>query len=219
MIALCREHADKADNGAFTDDQLRELKREGRSRAALVRGQFDWMRRNLLAVVGGNFYYETQVIFQICDVPCIWFDRDENDYLLLNFKMPTITGQPRTQIERNFWSVTPAVHEVVCPPNGRLIEVSYPNGDKFRAEFFNADSPDVIDRRYPSPQPRGWDAKVRFPLTIVELWETAAGTRIEFGPKFSRVGGMQVINGFFAYSGAGIVMNASPTELSMLFPS
>jgi hypothetical protein len=44
MIALCREHADKADHGSFTDDQLRELKQEGRSRAAEVRGRFDWMR-------------------------------------------------------------------------------------------------------------------------------------------------------------------------------
>ena len=133
MIALCREHADKADHGSFTDDQLRELKRMGRSRAKLVRGQFDWMRRDLLAVVGGNFYYDQRVILRINDIPCIWFDRDEEDYSLLNFKMPTISGRPRAQVESNFWSVTPAVDEVVCPPSGRLIEVAYPkNGDKFR---------------------------------------------------------------------------------------
>jgi hypothetical protein len=46
MIAVCREHADKADHGSFTDDQLRELKREGRSRASQVRGRFDWMRQD-----------------------------------------------------------------------------------------------------------------------------------------------------------------------------
>ena len=58
MIALCLDHAAKADGGAFTDDQLRTLKKNGRQRAEEVRGQFDWMRRDLLAVVGGCFYYE-----------------------------------------------------------------------------------------------------------------------------------------------------------------
>jgi hypothetical protein len=50
MIALCRAHADKADHESFTDDQLRELKRVGRLRAAEVRGRFDWMRQDLLSV-------------------------------------------------------------------------------------------------------------------------------------------------------------------------
>src|SRR3984885_9748514 len=44
MIALCREHADQADNGAFTDHQLRELKITGKGRAHEVRGRFNWMR-------------------------------------------------------------------------------------------------------------------------------------------------------------------------------
>jgi len=219
MIALCRPHADKADNGSFTDDQLRELKREGRSRAALVRGQFDWMRRDLLAVVGGNFYYEQSVIFQIGDIPCIWFDRDEDGYLLLNFRMPTISGQSRAQIERNFWSVSPAVDKVVCPPHGRLIQVVYPNGDKFRAEFFDADSSEILDKKYPPLVQRDWYARVQFPLAVVELWETAAGTSIEFGPKSSRLSGVQMTDGFSSRNGgAAIRLNVNPAQLSMLFP-
>jgi hypothetical protein len=55
MIALCLDHAARADAGAFTNDQLRTLKREGRDRATAIRGRFDWMRRDLLAVVGGKF--------------------------------------------------------------------------------------------------------------------------------------------------------------------
>jgi hypothetical protein len=129
MIALCREHADKADNGSFTNDQLRELKRVGRERAELVRGRFDWMRRDLLARVGGNFYYEQPVILQVGPVPCIWFNRDDDSHLLLNFRMPTLSGEPRAQIEDNWWSVLPDVTECVCPPHGRLVEVSYQNGD------------------------------------------------------------------------------------------
>ena len=154
MIALCRVHADQADHGAFTDNQLRRLKREGRSKAAEVRGKFNWMRQDLLAVVGGNFFYRQKVIFELSGVPCIWFDRDDENSLLLNFKMPTIAGRPRAQIDQNFWSVSPAVHEVICPPNGRLIEVNYRNGDKFRAAFFNIPSPDFLHGRYPESSTR-----------------------------------------------------------------
>jgi hypothetical protein len=170
-------------------------------------------------VVGGNFFYEQRVIFQLGEIPCIWFDRDEDGYLLLNFKMPTIGGRSRAQIDQNFWSVTPAVEEVICPPNGRLIEVKYPNGDKFRAEFYNADSSDELDKRYPPLTPRRWYGAVQFPVTVVELWETAAGTNIEFGPKFSRLGGVQMTDGFSARNGgAGIRIDVNPAQLAALFP-
>lgn len=219
MIALCREHADKADHGSFTDDQLRELKQKGRSRSAEVRGHFDWMRQDLLAVVGGNFFYEQRVIFQLGETPCIWFDRDEGGYLLLNFKMPTTSGSRRAQIEQNFWSVTTAVEEVICPPSGKLVEINYPNGDRFRAEFYNADSSAEVDRRHPPAVPRRWYGNVHFPVTVVELWETAAGTNIEFGPKFSRLGGVQMTDCFSARNGgAGIRMDVSPAQIEMLFP-
>lgn len=220
MIALCRKHADKADNGSYTDDQLRELKRLGKSRAAEVRGRFDWMRQDLLAVVGRNFFYEERVIFQLANVPCIWFDRDEQGYLLLNFRMPTVGGSPRAQIDQNFWSVAPSVEEVVCPPNGRLVEVKYSNGDKFRAEFYNAGSPAELDTRYPPTGPRNWYSVVKFPVTVVELWETAAGTNIEFGPRFSRLGSLQMTDCFSGRSGrAGIRMDVSPSQLAALFPA
>lgn len=62
MIALCAMHHAKADSGTFTTDQLRSFKKEGSVRSVEIRGRFDWMRRDLLAVVGGNFYLETPVI-------------------------------------------------------------------------------------------------------------------------------------------------------------
>jgi hypothetical protein len=219
MIALCREHADQADNDAFTDDQLRELKRVGKARAQEVRGRFNWMRQDLLAVVGGNFYYRQPVIFEIGNVRCIWFDRDDEGYLLLNFRMPTIAGRPRAEIERNSWMVSPAVNEVVCPPSGRLVEVSYHNGDKFRAEFFNIASPGDFESRYPEVKARPWLREIEFPLTVAELWETAAETPIEFGPTFSRVPRWMSSGGFFRENnGAAIHLSASEAELALLFP-
>jgi hypothetical protein len=219
MIALCREHADKADHGAFTDEQLRELKRTGSARAAEVRGRFDWMRRELLTVVGGNFYYEVPLIFEIGNRWCIWFNRDENHYLLLNFVMPSLSGQPRARIEDNFWLVTTEVDEVICPPSGRLVDVRYSNGDQFRAEFFPVAEPNDLVARYPSSGIEGWIEDVVFPLTVVEVWETAAGTNLEFGPQMSRIGGMSIMGNFMRrIGGAAIHVDAGPQDLERLFP-
>ena len=150
MIALCREHADKADHGAYTTEQLRDLKRAFDPAKRLdVRGRFDWMRRDLLAVVGGNFYYRCPVILKIGDRACIWFNRDEEGYLLLNFLMPTVTGEPRATIQGNYWTVTTRADEILCPPSGRLLQVSYPNGDLFKAEFFTAHTPTELTTRFP----------------------------------------------------------------------
>ncbi len=101
MIALCQEHAAKADNGSFTDEQLRELKAVGAARAGEVRGRFDWMRQKILGVIGGIFYYETQVLVQVGTVRTIWFERDMNGYLLLNVRMPTTSGSERARVENN----------------------------------------------------------------------------------------------------------------------
>ncbi|PLS85964.1 MAG: hypothetical protein CYG60_09755 [Actinobacteria bacterium] len=75
---------------------MREFKQAGADRPEEVRGRFEWMRHSLLAVVGGNFYYDTPIIFQYQGEPSIWFNRDEDGYLLLNVRMLSTSGQPRT---------------------------------------------------------------------------------------------------------------------------
>ncbi|EHA14150.1 SEC-C motif domain-containing protein [Halomonas sp. HAL1] len=101
MIALCREHHIQADNGAFTKVQLHDFKKNGKENWSQVRGKFNWMRNRLLAVVGSNFYYETPVIFEFKEQPIIWFERDENDYLLLNLHMLSTSGEARAFIKNN----------------------------------------------------------------------------------------------------------------------
>jgi hypothetical protein len=218
MIALCREHADKADNGAFTDEQLRELKRVGIERAEQVRGRFDWMRRDLLTVVGSNFFVDITTVLSIGSRQCIGFRRDDDGYLLLNFTMPTLIGRPRAQIVDNFWSVVPDVNEVLCPPSGRLVEVRYDNGDRFRVEFFTIESAPEFRERYTSPLGT-WVEELAYPLTVVEVWETAAGTQIEFGPYFTKIGGAMFIDSLFrGNGGTAITIEASDDEVARLFP-
>ena len=202
MIALCRPHADAADHGAFTDDQLRTFKQEGNERAEAIRGRFEWMRRELLAVVGGNFYYRTPVILQIGPRPCVWFSRDDRNYLLLNFWMPTTSGQERAIVLENWWVVPPDVHDLECPPSGRLIRVRYPNGDDLKVEFFEIESAEQLARRYPD---FGFGGP--FPLTAVEVTEHAPGTPIEFGPTETRVGGMHMVGNVMVNVGVAIMLD------------
>jgi len=218
MIALCLDHAAKADAGAFTDDQLRLSKKEGRQRAEGVRGRFDWMRRDLLAVVGGSFYYQSPVIFRVNDKPCIWFNLDAEGYLLLNFQMPSISGEPRARIEDNGWIVPPdAAADVVCPPRGRTLEVRYSNDDRLKVEFFTIESQDTLAGRYPDANVERWASKLNFPSTGVEVSEKVSGTTIEFGPRATRIAGLHITNAFMMrISGAAIQLDLSPTDSSLL---
>jgi hypothetical protein len=77
MIAICRDHHPEADQGAFTREDLHAFKEAGRDRGAVLEGRFNWMRRKLLAVVGGSFFLETPIIVQLFDHRLIWFSRDD----------------------------------------------------------------------------------------------------------------------------------------------
>jgi hypothetical protein len=218
MVALCRVHADQADNGAFTDDQIRELKALGRERAELVQGRFNWLRQDLLAVVGGNFYYKQDHILQIGSMDCIWFSRDERNNMLLNFRLPTLSGRPRAAIEDNVWTVLPEVNEVICPPGGRLVEVNYSNGDRFKAEFISVDSAGDLLKRYAGRGVEHWIGQVSFPITVVEIWETAAGTALDFTPTATKLPGATFIDGFMSGAGVAIHITVSDEQLKQLFP-
>lgn len=219
MIALCREHADKADHGSFTDDQLRHLKKIGAARGRIVRARFDWMRHELLAVVGGNFYYKCPVIFRIGNVDCISFTRDDSGYLLLNLRMPTLATRPRARIEENVWSVVPTASEVITPPHGRRVEVRYANGDYFKIEFVPLASADALDARYRGRGTRSWSHKIDFPVTVVEIHEVAKGTIIEITPKSSLIGGIRLTNCFFKdFSTVILGLDASDEQIQRLFP-
>ncbi len=218
MIALCVEHAPKADNGAFTDDQLRELKRVGVERAKEVRGQFDWMRDEILVRVGGSYFYQQDRVFEVGTQPVIWFNRDDDGYLLLNFVMPKFFDAPRATIVDNFWSIAPDVKEVICPPSGRLIDIDYGDGDRFRAEFLTLKSQSEALDRFPDAQI--WISDVTFPLTVVELAESTANPIFQFDRDQIRIGTNVFLGGSFAMrnTAAGMRVDVSPADQVFLFP-
>lgn len=106
--ALSREHADKADNKSYTDDQLRQLKAAGKGRGRDVAGRFDWMRREMVALIGGNAYYEIDNLIMMDLDPVVWFSTNANGGNMINFRMPTQPGQDqRAALIDNFWLMNP----------------------------------------------------------------------------------------------------------------
>lgn len=203
MIALCREHHIQADNGAFTSSQLHEFKRSGRENRRQVSGKFNWMRNRLLAVVGGNFYYETPVIFEFRGQPVIWFERAVNDYLLLNLNMLTTSNEPRAYIKNNEWLNVGGEEDIECPPSGKKVKIKYPNGDLVSVEFFELNSLEEAKKRYPDAELEEWP--VELPLTAVEVTNIVANSGLEFNAKETKFGmGNVMRNCFASHCGAGL---------------
>jgi hypothetical protein len=190
MIALCREHHGKADAGAFTKDQLRALKAESSRQGAQVRGRFNWMRQEVLAVVGGNFYLETPIIVQLRDQPVVWWKRDEDGFLRLNVHMLTASGQPRALIEDNDWITEGTEADIECPPSGKHLKISYPNGDLLRVEFRNIETVPDFEARYATQT--SFDPT--FPLTAVEVEMEVADTPFSFNARQTQLGGVTMAN-------------------------
>lgn len=204
MVALCGEHHAKADAGAFTKEQLHALKADA-SQAREISGRFNWMRQRLLAVVGGNFYYETPNPVVLQEVPIVAFSRDESEHWLLNVNMPTIAREPRLQIEENFWLSRGAPEDIECPPHGRALAATYSNGDRIRVEFIADLDTSALVERYPGARVASWE--LPSPLTVVEIEMLVAGTQIEFGPRSTQVGGAIMTNCFIGGCQAGLVLN------------
>ncbi|WP_429065528.1 hypothetical protein [Aeromonas bestiarum] len=204
MIALCAQHHKKADGGAYTVEQLHALKRDT-ANANLVRGNLDWLRKDLLAVVGGNFYYETPKIITIDNVDLVSLVRDEDGYLRLNVNMLSLEPEERIIIENNSWENIGSPIDLRSPPQGKELEVSYPNGDYLYLRFIEIKSEEQAVKRY------GHDffSDLVFPLTTVEVNMTIAGTRIELTPESSKIGMIQMTGNISKFCGCGVLIENS----------
>jgi hypothetical protein len=202
MIALCGEHHGKADAGAFTNEQLLKFKSNAQSHSKFVTGQFDWLRQDILAVVGGNYFVDTEVIIQIDEQPIIWFNRNNDGDLLLNIKMLTTTNEERLILEDNFWIAKGDFKDFECPPSGKLISATYNNGDYLRVEFISFDDLEALKKKYVNPPEPVLN--LSFPLTAVEVHYKIGNTLFDLGPKHSSVGAI-FKNCFFANNGGAAI--------------
>lgn len=199
MVALCPEHHRKADAGAYTVEQFHEFKREAASRAAEVKGSFDWLRRDVALVAGGVFYVECGVAVQVRGRPVIWFRRDEEGYALLNVRMPQGSPSSRVVIEDNFWTKRGNVADLVSPPGGKSLAVSYANGDRLSIEFGEVADRAMLERRFPRA-PEALD----LPVTTVAVELVVPGLGLAFNTRETRIGTNTISGGLMSHCGIGL---------------
>ena len=201
MIALCATHHAKA--AAWTVEQLRVLKLA--SPTHVVQGRFEWMREDVLAVVGGNLYYETPRILEVNARPVIWFERDEHNNLLLSLHMLTTSGEPRTRLVANDWIIKGGPIEVESPPGGTLLKVRYANGDFISVRFRNWSSENALVKIY--PRASELSTELRFPLITAEVEMDVANSPIRLSASETHVGGLVMTGGVFAHNCVGLSLS------------
>ena len=204
MIALCGLHHPHADQGAFTVAQLRDFKATGGERNREVGARFEWMREDLLTVVGGNFYFDTPVPVRFRSNNVLALTRDERGYLLLDTNMLSTSGDPRMTIQENFWIVLGDPLDLDCPPHGRLVSAEYANGDRLRVEFIPDLDTNALSARYPDAELDGAWAQLPECLTAVEIQMRVGGADIDFGPRETRLDGGVMRNCFSSRCGVGV---------------
>lgn len=202
MIALCATHHAKAD--AWTVQQVRQIKTKAANEGD-VSGRFEWMREDVLAVVGGNYYYETPNMVVFRDQPLIWFERDEDRRLLLNLNMLSSSAEPRTSLVRNDWFLRGNPEEVESPPNGSRLKVRYLNGDEVTVRFREWSSADSLGKVHEQALVLG--DELMFPLVTAEVGLVVGGTGISFGPKTTTLGGVTMTGCVSIRCGAGLAFN------------
>lgn len=205
MIALCAEHHKKADYGAFSKTQLKALKANCKDKNRIISGRFDWMRNDLLAVLGSNFFYEIPILIQYKQSPVIWFNRDDNGYFLLNVRMLSGLREPRLIIEDNYWISEGSPTELESPPSGKSLKIVYDNGDMLRIEFTELKTSESLIKKYPGaidhlPQ-------IPFPITLIEIDMEVGGTNIKFTPRKSTFLNMSTQDCFSSKCSVGIRIN------------
>jgi hypothetical protein len=207
MIALCAQHHKKADGGTYTIEQLHALKSD-KANAQLVKGNLDWLRRDLLAVVGGVLYYETPIIIVIDNHELVSLKRDNEGYLRLSINMLSINAEERLIVEDNSWENIGSPIDLRCPPQGKELEVKYANGDFLYIKFLELKNSDEAHARYNNDAFKNGDI-TNFPITVVEVNMDIGGTNIRLSPTSTTFGGNKISGGFMSHCRVGIQLNGT----------
>lgn len=213
MIALCREHADKADSGAYTDDQLRRFKQRGAESAASIRGEFGWMRNNLVARVGGNFYVDTPILVAITGMPLIWFERNKYGELMLNYRL-----RAGAVITNNSWELPPdQLDQVICKPGGRSLDIRHKNGDRFAITFAEHADRESFRRTYPGIISTAIPLSARrFPVTVVDVTSVSSEGSFQLNSGWTSLPDGRKLQGHWFFGrkvGLELALHSAPSGL------
>ena len=157
MIALCLEHHKQADYGAFTDDQLKELKKNPfLSSSDSVNGQINWKRENLIFLIGGNVFIGAQNIYLNKQEQLLWLTTDKNDNSLLNLDIKSEKGELIFSMRDNDWLIMSNFDNIESIPSGkRLFFENAAENLKIDIEFNNYSKVD-FQKKYEKDIPSQW---------------------------------------------------------------
>jgi len=123
MIALCANHASLADGGRWTKDQLRKLKKEPYVSLDKVSEYYDYLRKDVVCVVG-NVAYNIKNVLEINDERVIGFEKDSEGYSRLNLLIRNKCGHPILVMENNSWiAFSKALFDLRCSLRGKELEI------------------------------------------------------------------------------------------------
>jgi hypothetical protein len=212
MVPLCPGHHAQADAGTWTPAQLRQFKVEADA-ADPARGRFNWMRSQLLGVVGGVFYFENEYLITAGGEPVLWFQRGENGELLVNLRM-SLGRDPSTrlQIDQNDFVLAGDAVDVECPPSGKSLKIRYAEGDRIELAFVELANADAAYHRYGDKGVPPQFCEVSWPLTAVEVVIEVTNTGISFGPQATSIGSSVVMGGWLVRNGVGMALPFVPPQ-------
>ncbi len=138
MIALCTECHAFADQGKYTDKQLRELKCKPNSSLR----KFGW-QRNELVVFAGGLYVNPRVYLRLKGRDIIWFNRDAYGNLLLNVDIRDESDNSVILIEENDLKEYLCIEEICdieIKPHGQELTIKASKvGVLFSIRFMNCE--------------------------------------------------------------------------------
>jgi hypothetical protein len=122
MIALCKQHHPEADNGAWTKEQLKEMKKEPFIKNE-VAGTFNWLRQDII-VMAGIIVHNPQVILKINGENVVWMQKYPDGFNRLNVTLRDSEGNLILRILNNDWNAyNDQVIDTICPPSGKELTV------------------------------------------------------------------------------------------------
>ena len=170
MIALCREHHGFADQGHYTNEQLKDWKSNPKGVSNSERQSLPWLRKDPIVVVGSIYTRFVPSLFRFRGHESLWLSRDDDGNVFLNMGMSTFTDNPMILLSDNCWAYDQLPVDVVCPPGGKRLKVSYETGDYVDLLFHTYDSQNDLEKQFPVLDvEKAQFFEIEFPIAVMTI--------------------------------------------------